>query len=48
MIPGTSAFLSLVVPGLDPGIHPTSESLAKVMDCRVKPGNDEFQTPNPN
>jgi hypothetical protein len=31
------------MPGLDPGIHPSSqESVAKEMDCRVKPGNDEF------
>jgi len=28
------------MPGLDPGIHHTSKSLAKEMDCRVKPGND--------
>src|SRR6266852_2792408 len=27
--------------------HPSSsESLAKAMDCRVKPGNDDFKTPN--
>jgi hypothetical protein len=25
-----------VMPGFDPGIHPSS----KKMDCRVKPGND--------
>jgi hypothetical protein len=31
------------MPGLDPGIHPTSEESFKVMDCRVKPGNDEFK-----
>jgi hypothetical protein len=32
---------TLVVPGLDPGIHPFSqEVLSKKMDCRVKPGND--------
>jgi hypothetical protein len=29
------------MPGLDPGIHPLCKSLAKVMDCRVKPGNDD-------
>jgi hypothetical protein len=28
---------SVVMPGLDPGIH----LLTKWMDCRVKPGNDE-------
>jgi hypothetical protein len=28
------------MPGLDPGIHPLRENLAKEMDCRVKPGND--------
>jgi hypothetical protein len=26
--------------GLDPRIHPKEESF-KMMDCRVKPGNDE-------
>jgi hypothetical protein len=32
---------TLVMPGLDPGIHPSSqEVLSKRMDCRVKPGND--------
>jgi hypothetical protein len=31
---------TLVMPGLDPGIHPSSqEVLSKKMDCRVKPGN---------
>jgi hypothetical protein len=31
-----------VMPGLDPGIHPSfHERFSKVMDCRVKPGNDE-------
>src|SRR5947209_14515786 len=30
----------LVMPGLDPGIHPLRKSLPKKMDCRVKPGND--------
>jgi hypothetical protein len=31
------------MPGLDPGIHPPSEKgFAKMMDCRVKPGNDGF------
>jgi hypothetical protein len=28
------------MPGLDPGIH-QNKSLAREMDCRVKPGNDE-------
>jgi hypothetical protein len=28
------------MPGLDPGIHP-KKGLSKVMDCRVKPGNDD-------
>jgi hypothetical protein len=28
------------MPGLDPGIHPLRKTLAKKMDCRVKPGND--------
>jgi hypothetical protein len=32
---------TLVMPGLDPGIHPSSqEVLSEEMDCRVKPGND--------
>jgi hypothetical protein len=32
---------TLVMPGLDPGIHPSSqEVLSKEMDWRVKPGND--------
>jgi hypothetical protein len=26
---------------LDPGIHPLRKSLAKLMDRRVKPGNDD-------
>jgi hypothetical protein len=31
-----------VMPGLDPGIHPSSqERFSKVLDGRVKPGNDE-------
>jgi hypothetical protein len=30
------------MPGLDPGIHPSSQKIfSKKMDCRVKPGNDE-------
>jgi hypothetical protein len=30
------------MPGLDPGIHPSSQKvLLKKMNCRVKPGNDE-------
>jgi hypothetical protein len=28
------------MPGLDPGIHPTSQESTQAMDCRVKPGND--------
>jgi hypothetical protein len=32
----------LVMPGLDPGIHPRKNIFAKEMDCRVKPGNDEL------
>jgi hypothetical protein len=32
---------TLVMPGLDPGIHPSSqEVLSKKVDCRIKPGND--------
>jgi len=30
-----------VMPGLDPGIHQKKSLLIKMMDCRVKPGNDE-------
>ena len=31
----------LVMAGLDPAIHPSSqEHFQKAMDCRVKPGND--------
>jgi hypothetical protein len=26
--------------GLDPRIHHSSEDFSKMMDCRVKPGND--------
>jgi hypothetical protein len=29
------------MPGLDPGIHPKNELVLILMDCRVKPGNDE-------
>jgi len=29
-----------VMPGLDPGIH--VHWLRRRMDCRVKPGNDDF------
>jgi len=29
----------IVMPGLDPGIH----RFSRKMDCRVKPGNDEFR-----
>jgi hypothetical protein len=32
---------TLVMPGLDPGIHQSSQDhFSKKMDCRVKPGND--------
>jgi hypothetical protein len=34
---------SLVMPGLDPGIHQSSQEFLKRMDCRVKPGNDELK-----
>jgi hypothetical protein len=33
-----------VMPGLDPGIHPSSqEASAKKMDCRLEPGNDSLK-----
>jgi hypothetical protein len=33
---------TLVMPGLDPGIHPAFLlSVGLTMDCRVKPGNDD-------
>jgi len=28
------------MPGLDPGIHRKNSFYSEVMDCRVKPGND--------
>jgi hypothetical protein len=28
--------------GLDPRIHLLRKTLSRVMDCRVKPGNDEL------
>jgi hypothetical protein len=32
---------TIVMPGLDPGIHPSRKNIfEKEMDCRVKPGND--------
>jgi hypothetical protein len=32
---------TLVMPGLDPGIHQSSQDhFSKQMDCRVEPGND--------
>src|SRR5450631_4889035 len=34
--------LQYVIRGLDPRIHQLHDSLAKAMDCRVKPGNDEL------
>jgi hypothetical protein len=30
----------LVIRGLDPRIHLSSQESFEVMDCRVKPGND--------
>jgi hypothetical protein len=34
----------LVMPGLDPGIHPSSQNiLSKEMDHRVKPGDDDLK-----
>jgi hypothetical protein len=47
-----TARISFVMPGLDPGIHDEtqrtmalhhikSHPMNRVMDCRVKPGNDE-------
>ncbi|MDI3470201.1 MAG: hypothetical protein OJF62_002264 [Pseudolabrys sp.] len=38
-MPGFAAY-SVVMPGLDPGIHLSTVHLAMWMDCRVKPGND--------
>jgi hypothetical protein len=32
---------SRVMRGLDPRIHQEKAFLSKVMDCRVKPGNDD-------
>jgi hypothetical protein len=33
----------LAMPGLDPGIHHSSqEGFCEMMDCRVKPGNDKI------
>jgi hypothetical protein len=38
-----SRLKALVMPGLGPGIHRSSqEHSSKKMDCRVKPGNDEM------
>jgi hypothetical protein len=31
---------SVVMPGLDPGIHQDKKLSSRGMDCRVKPGND--------
>jgi hypothetical protein len=37
---------SVVMPGLDPGIHPSSQNaFTKKMDHRVKPGDDELKSP---
>jgi hypothetical protein len=33
------------MPGLDPGIHRSSQELFEWMDCRVKPGNDDSMFP---
>jgi hypothetical protein len=30
--------------GLDPRIHQKASDDAKMMDCRVKPGNDDWAT----
>jgi hypothetical protein len=36
--------LSVVMTGLDPGIHTDRQrALRFIMDCRVKPGNDEMR-----
>jgi hypothetical protein len=32
---------SFVMRGLDPRIHRREQSYPRMMDCRVKPGNDE-------
>src|SRR5216683_5767148 len=43
------AATTIVMPGLDPGIHPSSqEAFSKKMDCRVKPGNDDTVDNSPN
>jgi hypothetical protein len=34
-------FLEIVLRGLDPRIHRLRRVFAKLMDCRVKPGNDQ-------
>jgi hypothetical protein len=31
----------VVMPGLDPGIHTSSQPQPLAVDCRVKPGNDK-------
>jgi hypothetical protein len=38
---GEGAATTIVMPGLDPGIHPSSQEAFSKMDCRVKPGNDD-------
>jgi hypothetical protein len=30
----------LVMPGLDPSIHPQAMRAGSCMDCRIEPGND--------
>ena len=39
-VPGSPSSARLVMRGLDPRIHHKKVSLLRVMDCRVKPGND--------
>jgi hypothetical protein len=37
-------FTTVVMPGLDPGIHPLRQRhLSKKMDRRVKPGDDQLR-----
>jgi hypothetical protein len=39
----TAQHTTFIMPGLDPGIHRSSQEVfSKSMDCRVKPGNDEY------
>jgi hypothetical protein len=41
-----STFQQIVMRGLDPRIHLFAKSLT-MMDCRVKPGNDELIASTP-